>query len=89
MEYHVDKNNFNKKYLTEKYWAQFPHGDYLVMRINRTIKDQERRMMINNLFGIKKYRIGAVKILPIEKANKDYIRKYMKELYISAFKVVV
>lgn len=89
MEFHIDKNNIQKKYFDGKFWSAYSHNDYLLLRVNKKTVDKKKKDYIGNLFKLKKIRIGAIKILQIDAANREYIRELMKELYISAFKIVV
>lgn len=89
MEYHKDRENFEKVYFTKEYWTEYAHGDYLIIRINREPNDNERKLLIINLFGIPKFHIGAVKVIPANDYFKQFIYKQMEELYISAYKIVV
>lgn len=89
MDFHRDKDNFEKIYFTEEYWKQFEHDDYLIIRINREPNDNERKLLITNLFGIPKFHIGAVKVIHTKDYFMPFIYKQMQELYISAFKIVV
>ena len=89
MEYHKDRDNFEKIYFTQEYWEQYNHDDYLIIRINREPSDNERKLLITNLFGISKFHIGAVKVIPANDYFKQFIYNQMQELYISAYKIVV
>lgn len=89
MKYHRDLDNLPKEMQTPKYWEHIPKGDYLVLRTNKEPNDSDRKMIICQLFGIPKFHIGAIKIIPTNDRSLEFIYHQMRELYISAFKVVV
>ena len=89
MGFHRDIENFPKEIKTSKYWNDFPKGDYLVLRINREPTDNDRKMILCQLFGIPKFHIGAIKTIPANDRSLEFIYHQMRELYVSAFKVVV
>lgn len=89
MDYHRDKANFDKMYFTEQYWSGLERGDYLVVRINREPNDKEKKELVKNFFGISSFYVGAVKVIDKSKYYTPLINRLMKELYISAYKIVV
>lgn len=88
-KYYRDKDNLEGCYLTSSFWNQQTAGAKLLLRINREPNTNERKQMICAYFGIKPFRLGAVKIVPINEYYKPFIQKQLAELYITAFKVIV
>lgn len=82
-------SNLPNECFTKSFWEEFDKGDKLFIRINREPNDNEKKLMLTNLFGIPKFRVGAVNVLDIKDYYIHYIYQLMEELYISAFKVVV
>lgn len=89
LKYHTDKDNIDKIFFTEEFWSKLESGDYLFVRTNREPNDNERKLYISNWFSIPKFHLGAIKVIPIGDYNQKYFYTQMKELYVSAFKIVV
>ncbi len=89
MKFHKDIRNFDEKYSTAEFWEKHNPGDWLIIRINREPNDNERKLLLAHMFGIPTFHVGAVKTIPIKDYSAEYIRKQLRELYISAFKIVV
>lgn len=89
MKYHRDSASLEKSVFTSDYWKDLNKGDYLFIRINREPNDNERKALICQLFGVTKFHIGITKVIPLNECFMDFVYQQMRELYISAFKVVV
>ena len=59
------------------------------MRINKKPKSKDKRAEIINYFGIPKFHLGAIKIVDLEQYHNPRLNGYLKNGYVSAFKVVV
>lgn len=64
-------------------------GGKLLLRINRRPKKRKDQRNIANYFGIPKFRCGRLKVRDIAEYYNPMITRYLREGYISAFKVVV
>lgn len=80
---HVDKEELPKK-LPYKFKDK-PNGAYLVLRTNRD-RTEDIHPLLYSLFGIRKYRKGKIKIVPIADFEK-YV-PLLEHLDVSAFKIV-
>lgn len=81
---HVDKGELPKR--VHKKFDNYSSGAYLLLRTN---KDRTERIhpQLYNLFGIKKFRKGKLKIVSI--ADFEKYKPLLKNLDVSAFKIVV
>lgn len=86
---HRDIDNLDTKYLSKEYWDTQQPGEWLLIRINREPNDNERKIALSNMFGISSFHIGAVKLVPINYYHLPFMQQQLKELYISAYKIVV
>ena len=64
-------------------------GAKLLLRINKKPKSKEKRADISNYFGIPKFHLGAIKIVELDQYHNPRLSGYLKNGYVSAFKVVV
>lgn len=81
---HVDKGELPKS--THRKFADYPQGAYLLLRTNKD-RTEKIHPQLFNLFGIKKFRKGKLKIIPITDFEK--YKPLLKNLDVSAFKVIV
>lgn len=86
---HVDYENIDKIFKTDKFWKELPKGGYFLLRINSRPNDEERINKLLSYFGQPTYHIGITKIIPIQQYFAPYYKDDLKELNISAFKIVV
>lgn len=61
----------------------------MLLRINRGPHTNERREIISDYFGIETFSVGAVKLVPLNEYYMPFVNTQMRELYISAFKIIV
>lgn len=88
-DYYVDKGNLDKCYFDRKFWESQDKGAKLLLRINRGPHTNERREIISDYFGIETFSVGAVKLVPLNEYYMPFVNTQMRELYISAFKIIV
>lgn len=84
LKQHVDYENLPRR-LSGRF-MKMPKGAYLLLRTNKDATEALHPSILS-AFGIKKYRIGATKIIPIEQFN-SYAYLFVN-LDVSVFKVVV
>lgn len=89
LKWHRDKENLKKEYFTRDFWDSYEEGDYLLLRINRDVNTDKQKEEISTYFGINPFHIGETKIVPISEYFNPMVKRYMQELVISAFKIVV
>lgn len=80
---HVDFEELPQN--TYKKFDKLPAGAYLLLRTNKD-RTEDVQPMLFALFGIKTYKKGKIKIVPIDKFE-DY-KPLMEHLDVSAFKIV-
>ncbi|MCI9126198.1 MAG: hypothetical protein HFG28_03240 [Eubacterium sp.] len=80
---HVDFEELRKD--IPQMFDELPKGAYLLLRTNKD-RTEDLHPMLYSLFGIKRYRKGRIKIVPIE--DFDKYRVLMEHLDISAYKIV-
>lgn len=81
---HVDKGELPKN--VHRKFSNYPQGAYLLLRTN-TDRTEIIHPQLYNLFGIKEFRKGKIKIVPI--ADFEKYRPLLMNLDVSAFKIVV
>lgn len=81
---HVDKGELPKR--VHKKFDDYSKGAYLLLRTNKD-RTEKIHPQLYNLFGIKKFRKGKLKIVPI--ADFEKYKPLLKNLDVSAFKIVV
>ena len=86
---HRDIDNLDKKFFEESYWSTMQKGDYIFCRINKDPNDNKRRMILEDLFSIDKFYIGAVSIFPVSQYGIEFFNRELRELNVSAFKIVI
>ncbi len=86
---HRDLEMIDKRYSNERFWKKYSKGDYLLLRINRAPRMNKRKQQIADYFGIPKFHLGAIKIVPCHEYFNPFIKKQIDEHYVSAFKIVV
>lgn len=87
--YYVDVGNLDKCYLDRTFWESQSKGAKLLLRINRGPNTVERKQIISDYFGIDSFYVGAFKLVPLNEYFVPFINTQMRELYISAFKIIV
>lgn len=86
---HSDKGMIDNRYFDACYWEKKSKGDYLLLRINRGPTTNKEKVEIANYFSVPKFHCGPIKVVPISEYNKPFVKKWIREYYISAFKIVV
>jgi len=81
---HVDKGELPKR--VHRKFDNYSQGAYLLLRTNKD-RTEKIHPQLYNLFGIKKFRKGKLKIVPI--ADFEKYKPLLKNLDVSAFKIVV
>ena len=81
---HVDKGELPKS--VHRKFANYPKGAYLLLRTNKD-RTEKIHPQLYNLFGIKKFRKGKLKIVPI--ADFEKYKPLLLNLDVSAFKIVI
>ena len=61
----------------------------MFLRTNRGPNTNERKQIICDYFGIESFFVGAIKLVPLREYYVPFINTQMRELYISAFKIIV
>ena len=79
----------DSRYTSREYWAKMDHGDYLLLRINREPNTNEEKEQLAQYFKIPKFHCGATKVVPISEFFTPYLRKQIREHYVSVIKIVV
>ena len=87
--FHRDKGNIENKYFDEDYWHTISKGEYLFCRINHDPNENKRRIILTDLFGISEFYVGATKIFPLSQYHIEFFNRELRELNVSAFKIVV
>ena len=77
------------KYFDEDYWHTISKGEYLFCRINHDPNENKRRIILTDLFGISEFYVGATKIFPLSQYHIEFFNRELRELNVSAFKIVV
>lgn len=88
-DFYVDRGNLDKCYFERKFWESQSKGAKLLLRTNRGPNTNERREIISDYFGIESFFVGAIKLVPLYEYYMPFINTQMRELYISAFKIIV
>ncbi|MBD5542721.1 MAG: hypothetical protein HDR01_00390 [Lachnospiraceae bacterium] len=83
LKQHVDYEELPKG-ITKKFVNLLP-GAYLLLRTNKD-RTEDLHPTIYSVFGIKKYRKGKIKIVPIDEF--DTYKELLEHLDVSAFKIV-
>ncbi len=86
---HIDIGNIENKYFDKSFWSSYPSGDYIFCRINKDPHDNKRKKILMSLFEIDKFHIGATAIFPMSHYHIKSFNRELRELNISAFKIVV
>ena len=81
---HVDFEELPKN--VHRRFKELPAGGYLLLRTN-TDRTEDLHPQILTLFGIRRYRKGCIKVVPL--ADHDKYKHLFENLDVSAFKVVV
>lgn len=82
---HVDIGQLPRRKILDELDKK-PVGSYLLLRINRMPKSEEKRIQLQSLFRGEKVEIGKWTIIPIDDYGR--VERYVNELYVSAFKIV-
>lgn len=88
-DFYVDKGNIDKCYFDRRFWESQDKGAKLFLRTNRGPNTNERKQIISDYFGIESFSVGAIKLVPLHEYYMPFINTQMRELYISAFKIIV
>lgn len=86
---HTNPSQIPNTYYTKKFWAAFPKGDYLVLRIHSLPSTYERESRIKHYFGVSQCHVGPIRIVPISEYFRPDVRQDINEGNISAFKIVI
>lgn len=81
---HIDRGELPKRVHTK--FANYPKGAYLLLRTNKD-RTEKIHPQLYTLFGIKEFRKGKLKIVPI--ADFEKYKPLLVNLDVSAFKIVV
>lgn len=88
--YHIDKEQLNSRYLDNAHWAsQEPKGAKLLLKMNRMPSQNEQKKMLKDYFGVSELTLRATKVVPLSEYFVPFVNKNLRELYISAFKVII
>ncbi len=86
---HVDYENIDNIFKTNEFWKSFSKGGYLLLRTNSRPNSEDRINNLLSIFGQPTYHIGITKIVPLQQYFSPYYKDDLKELNVSAFKIVV
>lgn len=90
LENHKSFYQITKQESPDKIMNRFKSvGGKLLLRINRRPKKIKDLNNIANYFGIPKFRCGRLKVKDISEYYNPQIARYLREGYISAYKIVV
>lgn len=89
LKQHIDICNIPNKYFTESHWKRIKNGDYLFLKINIEVKTNAEKRQILYYLGFKRYSKKIVKLVPLNEYHNPLLKKWLKQLNISAFKIVV
>ena len=90
LKQHIDTGNIPKKYLEEKpFWNKIKNGDYLFLKINIEVKTNAEKNQILYYLGFKRYSKKIIKLVPLNEYHNPLLKKWLRQLNISAFKIVV
>lgn len=81
---HIDKGELPKS--VHRKFDNYSQGAYLLLRTNKD-RTEKIHPQLYNLFGIKKFRKGKLRIVPISDFEK--YKPLLKNLDVSAFKIVI
>jgi hypothetical protein len=86
---HVDYYNIDKQFKTNEFWSNYQPGSYLFLRTNQCPNTTDRQKRMLRYFGQPSYHIGISKVVPLQPFHMMYLENELKELNISAFKIVI
>lgn len=88
-KFYRESNKLQKRYFEREFWKSYPKGEYLILMINREPNTNEEKKMLGDYFGISPFHVHATKVVPLNSYFNPYINKNLRELYITAFKIIV
>ena len=86
---HTDVGNIGKNFLGPNYWEKKDNGDYLFLRVNSRPTNTEEENKIINYFGLTTLNVGDEVVKPISEYFNPLVRRWIDELIISTYKIVV
>lgn len=86
---HVHYKQLPDAYKSNEFWSSYSKGSYLLLRTNKRPNNSERINKLLNYFGESTYHIGLTKIVPLQEYHINVLKDDLKELNVSAFKIVV
>lgn len=88
LRYHVDFKNLPEKIKEDNYWKRQTKGAILLLRTNHRPNDDLRLEWLKSYLGLKQYRIGRLSIVPLSDINNSMLQRELRELNVSAFKII-
>lgn len=88
LRYHVDYKNLPKRIKEDNYWKQQSKGALLLLRTNHRPNDDLRLEWLKSYLGLKQYRVGRLSIVPLSDINNSMLQRELRELNVSAFKII-
>lgn len=89
LHYHSNPEQIPKEYRTDEYWKEYADGAYLFLRVAKNPTNLTRKEMIRQRFSAEQFRVGIIKVIPLNEFFHPFWQQQFQELNVSVFKIVV